>query len=83
MVRDLRYDAALGMVILGWKSTEDGLHLRVRGSDDDVRLRCHCGRCHWLVREQFSGGRALLLLTCHSCGQRASFVMEGVTLPAP
>ncbi len=83
MVRDLRYDAAPGMVILGWKSMEDGLHLRVRGSDDHVRLQCHCGRCHWLVREQFSGGRALLLLTCHSCGQRASFAMEDVSLPAP
>ena len=83
MVRDVRYDAAPSMVILGWKSLEDGLHLRVRGVDDDVRVECHCGRFHWIVREQFSGGRALLLLTCHNCGQRVSFVIEGVRLPTP
>jgi len=44
---------------------------------------CRCGRSHWLVREQFSGGIVSLSVTCHSCGTRGTFVMEGVKLPTP
>ena len=83
MVRDVRSDAAAGIVVLGWRSAEDGLFLKARGQDEDIRIVCHCGRCHWIIREQFSLGQVLLALTCHNCGQRASFVMEGVSLPAP
>ncbi|HEX9340840.1 MAG TPA: hypothetical protein VF992_06695 [Thermoplasmata archaeon] len=83
MVRDVRYDATPSMVVQRWRSAEDGLRLQVRGSDDEFRLQCRCGRCHWIIREQFSDGKALLLLTCHNCGTRATFAMEGVTLPAP
>ncbi len=83
MAREVRFDAAIGMVVLGWRSTEDGLWLRARGQDAHVRLLCRCGRSHWIVREQFSGAGAHLLLTCHNCGSRASFVMEGVGLPTP
>ena len=83
MVRDVRFDAAPGMVVLGWRSTEDGLFLKARGQSEDVRLVCGCGRCHWIVREQFSSAGANLLVTCHNCGQKTSFMMEGVSLPAP
>jgi len=83
MTRDVRYDASPGMVIQAWRSAEDGLRLRVLGSDEEVRLQCRCGRCHWIVREQFAGGHVSLLVTCHSCGTRATYAMEGVTLPAP
>lgn len=83
MVRDIRIDAIPGMVVLGWRSSEDGLFLKARGQNEDVRLVCKCGRRHWIVREQFSRGQASLALTCHNCGTRTSFLMEGVRLPAP
>jgi hypothetical protein len=83
MTRDLRIDAAQGIVVVLWKSAEDGLSLRVRGQTDEVRLVCVCGRRHWLVREQFSAGVVSLSVTCHGCGTRGTFRMEGVRLPAP
>ena len=33
--------------------------------------------------EQVLPGVASLIVTCHNCGTRGSFVMEGVTLTAP
>ena len=83
MNRDVRIESSPGIIVLGWKSGADGLLLRVRGQHEEVRLVCRCGRGHWLVREKFSGGIASLSVTCHSCGTRGTFVMEGVTLPAP
>jgi hypothetical protein len=83
MPRDVGIDAARGIVVLGWRSGEDGLWLRVRGQKDEVRLVCRCGRSHWVVRELFADGTASLMVTCHSCGTRGSFTLEGVTLPAP
>jgi hypothetical protein len=83
MTRDLRIDAAQGIVIVGWKSGEDGLLLRVRGQNEEVRLVCVCGRRHWLVREPSSDGVVSLSVTCHGCGTRGTFRMEGVRLPAP
>ena len=83
MVLDLRVDATPGLVVLGWRAREDGLHLTVRNHSDEVRLVCKCGRFHWIVRERFSGGTASFLVTCHNCGTRGSFVMEGVSLPSP
>lgn len=83
MTRDVRIDAAQGIVVLGWRSGEEGLSLRVRGQSDDVRLVCRCGRSHWLVREQFTGAAPTLSVTCHGCGTRGLFVLEGVSLPAP
>ena len=82
-IRDVRIDAAPGIVVQRWRSTEDGLFLRARGQSEDVRLVCRCGRSHWIVREQFAVGSASLIVTCHTCGTRGSFLMEGVTLPAP
>jgi len=69
--------------VVGWHSTEEGLFLRIRGQAEDVRLRCECGRCHWIVREQYSPEGARLLVSCHSCGRRQTFVLEGARLPAP
>jgi len=83
MPRDVRIDHAMGIIILGWKSSEDGLFLRIRGQTEDVRMVCLCSRSHWIVRENFSGDGASLVLTCHHCGNRGSFLMEGVSLPAP
>ena len=82
-IRDVRVDAAPGIVVQRWRSTEDGFYLRARGQTDEVRLVCVCGRSHWIVREQFGVGTASLLVACHTCGTRGSFLMEGVTLPTP
>jgi len=82
-IREVRIDAAHGIVVQGWRSAEDGLFLRLRGQPEEVRLVCVCERSHWILREQFALGSASLILTCHNCGTRGSFLMEGVTLPAP
>jgi hypothetical protein len=82
-IREVRINAAPGIVVQGWRSTEDGLFLLARGQLEEVRLVCVCGRSHWIIREQFALGSASLILTCHTCGTRGSFVMEGVALPAP
>ncbi|MGI0148732.1 MAG: hypothetical protein ACREDF_04275 [Thermoplasmata archaeon] len=79
----MRIDRSIGSVVLGWKSSEGGLFLRVRGQAEEVRVVCVCGRSHWIVRENFSGDGPSLVLTCHHCGYRATFLMEGVSLPAP
>lgn len=81
MTQEIPLDSAQGMVVAGWRSGENGLSLRVRGQKEDIRLVCRCGRSHWLVREQFSGGEASLAVTCHGCGTRGTFVLEGVSLP--
>lgn len=83
MPRDVRVDEAIGIVVMGWKSTEDGLFLRVRGQKDEVRVVCVCGRSHWIIRERLSGNAPDLVLTCHHCGTRGAFLMEGVSLAAP
>ena len=83
MPRDVQIDRARGSIVLGWKSSEDGLFLRVRGQTEDVRVVCLCGRSHWIVRETFSENGVSLVLTCHHCGNRGNFLMEGVSLPAP
>lgn len=67
--------------MLGWRASEEGLFLRVRGQTDDVRLVCRCDRSHFLIRESLTEGRMALVLVCHHCGTRVTFVMEGVDLP--
>jgi len=74
--------ASVGMVVLGWRAADDGLFLRVRGHADEVILRCECDRSHWIVREQYPAGAAQLLVSCHNCGQRQSYLFEGPGLPA-
>jgi len=82
-IHDVRVDAVPGIVVQRWRSTEAGLFLRAHEQPDEVRLVCVCGRSHWIVREQFGDGSVSLLVTCHTCGTRGSFLMEGVTLPTP
>ncbi|TLZ85715.1 MAG: hypothetical protein E6K00_08095 [Methanobacteriota archaeon] len=83
MTRDVRIDSSQGILVRGWKSGSEGFLLQIRAHDEEVRLLCRCGRSHWLVREQFSGGVPSLSVTCHSCGTRGTFAMEGVKLSAP
>ena len=45
MILDVRLDAANGLVVLSWRTAEDGLFLTARGRNDEVRLQCICGRC--------------------------------------
>ncbi|HLB67325.1 MAG TPA: hypothetical protein VJN63_02425 [Thermoplasmata archaeon] len=83
MVLDVGIDDSSGIVVLAWRSGEQGLILHVRGQGDEVRLKCRCGRCHWIVREQFEDDRVQLLISCHTCGVRGTYVMEGAVLPRP
>lgn len=83
MVRDLPFDASDGLVVLRWRTAEEGLFLTVRGESEEVRLRCRCSRCHWIVREQFGSDSARLIVTCHNCGTRQEFLLEGARLPLP
>lgn len=77
MVREMSVDGSEGLVVLGWRAAEDGLYFRARGEGDEIRLRCRCGRCHWIVREQPAGGAWSLRVSCHNCGVRTSFALEG------
>ncbi|HYY47509.1 MAG TPA: hypothetical protein VFA17_02365 [Thermoplasmata archaeon] len=81
MPREIRLDSAQGIVVLQWRTGEDGLSLRVRGQSQDVRLVCGCGRSHWLVREESARGSASLVVTCHGCGTQGTFVLESVSPP--
>jgi len=81
MVRDVPVEGSAGLVVLGWASGENGLNLRVRGQSEEVRLRCYCGRSHWIVREQFTDAGVRLLVSCHNCGVRSTYLMEGVGRP--
>lgn len=81
MPRDVRLDEALGRIVLGWRSSVEGLLLRVDG--DEVRLVCRCGRSHWIVHENTMGDGASLVLVCHHCGTRAAFEMGAVRTAAP
>jgi RNase P subunit RPR2 len=82
MTRDLAIDAAAGTVVLGWKTTEEGLLLRVRGETEDVRVICRCGRRHLIVHEIDSEGAATLVLICHHCGTRGTFPMARFRMAA-
>ncbi|TLZ44307.1 MAG: hypothetical protein E6K19_04830 [Methanobacteriota archaeon] len=81
--REIRMDAAQGVIVQGWRSSEDGLFLRVRGQDAELRLVCICGRGHWIVHENDSEKGAALLLICHHCGARGTFPMERVRASVP
>ncbi len=80
MTRDVPIDSARGFVVLGWRSSEGGLSLRIRGQSEETRLVCRCGRRHWIVREVSSDRSATLVVTCHNCGTRATFSREPMSL---
>lgn len=80
MKRDLRVDAVQKTVV-AWHTDENGLFLRLRGEDSDLRLVCRCGRSHWIVREHFAPATASLAVACHACGTRGTFSLEAVRPP--
>jgi hypothetical protein len=77
MVVDLSALDATGLVVVGWRSGEEGLRLHLRGRSDEVRLRCRCGRSHWIVRERVTPDGRTMRLTCHACGAHVSLLREG------
>lgn len=82
MAKEIRCDEAQGVVVESWRSSEEGLILRVKREPEDLRLQCACGRCHWIVREQVLPEGPRLLVTCHNCGRRAVFPLETADMPA-
>jgi len=77
MVREVALESSAGAIVLAWRTGEQGLQLRVRGQDDEILLRCRCDRSHWIVREQLETDRVHLLVSCHNCGRRQRYVLEG------
>lgn len=77
MVRDVPFSESLGLVVQHWRSTDEGLFLKVRGHQEEVRLVSRCGRCHWIVREQIRSGGPKLVVTCHGCNEQMTYVLEG------
>ena len=77
MVRDVPIEESLGLVVKGWRSTDEGLFLRVQGHQEEVRLVSRCGRCHWIVREQVRAGGRKLVVTCHACNEQMTYALEG------
>lgn len=77
MVRDLKIEESLGAVVRGWRSTDEGLFLKVRGHQEEVRLVSRCGRCHWIVREQYRAEGPKLVVTCHGCNEQMTYAYEG------
>ncbi len=83
MARDVPFEDSLGFVIKAWRSTDEGLFLRVRGHQEEVRLVSRCGRCHWIVHEQYRSGGPKLVVTCHACGEQMTYALEGAAVPPP
>lgn len=83
IVRDLPLEASVGFVVKTWRSAEDGLFLHVRGHQEEVRLVSRCGRCHWIVREEYRVGGPKLVVTCHSCGERMTYALVGGPAEVP
>jgi len=76
--------AALGRTVVAWGMSDRELVLRFKGEADERSLQCDkCSRLHWIVREQFHGGEARFLVTCHHCGRSGAFLLEGIVLPPP
>ena len=77
MVRDVPIAESLGFVVKAWRSTDEGLFLKVRGHQEEIRLQSRCGRCHWIVHEQYRSGGPKLVVTCHGCGEQMTYDLEG------
>lgn len=82
MVRDVPIEESLGLVIQAWRSTDEGLFLKVRGHQEQVRLVSRCGRCHWIVHDEYRAGGPKLVVTCHGCGERMTYAFEPGGAPA-
>ncbi len=81
MVRDLKIEESLGLIVKAWRSTDEGLFLKVRGHQEEVRLVSRCGRCHWIVREQYRAEGPKLTVTCHACNEQMTYKYEGSGSP--
>ncbi len=77
MVRDLKIEESLGLVVKGWRSTDEGLFLKVRGHQEEVRLVSRCGRYHWIVHEKYRADGPKLIVSCHGCGEQMTYAYEG------
>ncbi len=77
MTRDVPFEESLGFVVKAWRSTDEGLFLRVRGHQEEVRLVSRCGRCHWIVHEKYQPAGPKLVVTCHACGEQMTYAYEG------
>ena len=77
MVRDVPFAESLGLVVLHWRSTDEGLFLKVRGHQEGVRLVSRCGRCHWIVPEKSPSGGPPLVFPCHACNEQMTYALEG------
>lgn len=77
MVRDVPIEESLGLVVKGWRSTDEGLFLRVQGHQEEIRLISRCGRCHWIVHEQYRAGGPKLVVTCHGCNEQMTYAFKG------
>ena len=83
MVRDVPIEESQGLVVRGWRATEEGVFLRVRGHQEEVRLVSKCGRCHWIVHERYRADGPKLVVTCHGCGEQMAYVLEGGAATPP
>jgi hypothetical protein len=82
MARDVPFSSSQGLVVLSWRSGDEGVFFTVRGEGEEVRLLCVCGRCHWIVQERSDSEGAHVGVTCHNCGRRQTFVLGGAELPS-
>ena len=82
MTKDVPISQVSGAVVTRWRVVDAvQLLLTIRGQTEEVRLVCQCGRTHWILREQYGAGPPRLLATCHNCGTKVQFVLEGARLP--
>jgi hypothetical protein len=82
MVKEVPISKVQGAVVTSWRVVDHvQLLLSIRGQAEEVQLQCRCGRCHWIVREHYGDGAPTLIATCHNCGTRVDFVLEGAPLP--
>src|SRR3989442_161051 len=82
MVKDVPISKVTGAVVTTWRVVDHVyLLLSIRGQPEEIRLQCKCGRCHWIVREHHGDGPTKLLATCHNCGTKVEYLLEGAPLP--
>ena len=77
MVRDIPFAESMGLVVTHWRSTDEGLFLKVRGHQEEVRLVSRCGRCHWIVHEKFASGGPTPVVPCPARNEQMTYALEG------
>jgi hypothetical protein len=79
MVRAVRLQELPAVAAAGWRVVEGELRLKL--GDDEIRLQCTCGRCHWILRSRPTDERGVLAVMCHSCGARGEIPLERYDVP--